>query len=289
MLSEPPGNSLDASDGQVDRCDPAEAHSDAPGLKSISELGPLDDEKPQVIVYRQEGTANEIGLAIVLAVYRGCLTKQGGKLVVRASKATAYPIPAECTRRVHAAVLEPHGENWCTSCAAPVLLLDPINAILGELSASCSATQARMHVQLSEGSQQDWVAMAAMTPPHIQGHVPENMENADVSAPDQRVSGVLSFNDRSFMRANLDGECIKFLQSLPDLYKSKGLDFIHDGFVKLPGGAKEKWAELVTRAPSYFLEVLKQSKGYAFSKGVHLKLTELLPSNGDFDNKWSLR
>ena len=259
----------------------AEQRSDnAPGLSSVAEFRPLDDANPQVIVFFREGMDHKPGLAVTLTVFRGAITKKGDKLVVRTSKAATSPLPCASTRRVHAVMLEQNaaGATWCASCASPVLLLDPVNCIFGQLTAESKATQTRMHVQLTQASLEDFNRMASARLPRVELQANgASSEDHEVSGQGQAAPEELTFNDRSFSRATLQTECERFMEALRGSYECKGWGFVKDGHVFLPGKKKEKWTDLLARVPSFFLDRLKQSKGFAFSKAVHLRLMELMP------------
>ena len=259
------------------------------GLSAVVDFKPLNDAAPQVLVFQRPGLDAKPRLAVTLTVFRGCITKQKGKEVVRTSKASATPLPATSTRRVHAVVLDERNDGdstWACSCASPVFLLDPVNNILGELTAETKPTQTRLHVKLSNCSLNDLEKLASAEIPCINLEIPEDETAASAPAPSHcPAPQTLQFTDRSFSRAMLSVECAKFLRSLAELYESKGLGFVDSGYVLLPGKKKEAWSSLIERVPSYFLERLKTAKGYMFSKGVHLRLMEFLPSKGHWDQQ----
>ena len=259
----------------------------AAGLCSVEEFRPLKDADPQVLVFWREGVDEKPGLAITLSVFRGAITKQGEKMVVRTSKAAVSPLPAASARKVHVVVLEKTAKSdtgqdlWTASCLSPVLLVEPVNCILGQITAQCQASQTKMHVLPAQASLQDLqnVAEAGARPPRVEipaGAAPAAEEVEETGRPNT----ALSFNDRSFVRSTLETEVAKFLRALSDMYDAKGLGFVKDGYVILPGKKKEKWLDVITRVPSYFLERCKQLKGFAFSKQVHLRLVEYLPTKG---------
>ena len=257
----------------------------ASGLCKVEEFRPLKDSDPQVIVFWRDGVDEKPGLAVTLTCFRGAITKQGDKMVVRTSKAAASPLPLSSTRKVHAALrAKTEGETtWTASCASPVLILDPVNCILGQITATCKATQTRMHVLPAEASLQDLERIAGARLPRVDmpaessAKIPSEVPGGPVQPTDPVV---LCFNDRSFARSTLETEVSKFLNALVGVYDAKGLGFLQDGYVMLPGNKKEKWSDLVTRVPSYFLDGCKQLKGFAFSKQVHLRLMELMPTKG---------
>ena len=105
------------------------------GLMAVEAFRNLSNENPQIVVFQRQGIDAAPGLGVVLTVFRGCLTKQGGKLVVRTSKPSASDLPVASSRRVHLAVLSAGDRELCfqASCISEVLLLDPVNTIYAEV------------------------------------------------------------------------------------------------------------------------------------------------------------
>ena len=101
------------------------------GLMAVEAFRNLSNENPQIVVFQRQGIDAAPGLGVV----RGCLTKQGGKLVVRTSKPSASDLPVASSRRVHLAVLSAGDRELCfqASCISEVLLLDPVNTIYAEV------------------------------------------------------------------------------------------------------------------------------------------------------------
>ncbi|CAE7714428.1 FEN1 [Symbiodinium sp. CCMP2592] len=253
------------------------------GLQAVQAFRHLSDENPQIVVYQRKGIDAAPGLGVVLTVFRGSLTKQGDKLVVRTSKPAATDLPVSSTRRVHLAVLSEGDRELCfhTSCISEVLLLDPVNTIYAEVRAKCQASQTRLHVQLDASTANDSKRMGKKVLPQVTGdELPETETAAQPASAAADVTVV--FNDRSFMRAELEQACIKFMKGLLEMYTSAGQSWVVEGYVTLSKGKnlKQKWDVLLASVPSYFLSLFSKQKGYAFSKSVYAKLSELVPKEG---------
>ena len=251
------------------------------GLSAVQSFRNLDDRNPQIIVFQRHGVDSELGLAVVLTVFRGSLTKQGEKLVVRTSKPAAADLPASSTRKVHVAVLEKDesSHSWFASGLSHVLLLDPVNSIFAEVRAECKVTQTRLHVRLDETTSEEIRLLGKRQLPHIDKPVPE------VAVAGRVMTKEMQFNDRSFMRSALEAECRKFFGGLVDLYAAKGVGFVKDGYVQVAKGRTLKWEDLLARIPGFFLSGFKNQKGYAFSKAVYQHLIPLLPDTGGFSDQ----
>ena len=72
----------------------------------------------------------------------------------------------------------------------------------------------------------------------------------------------------------------KFMDLLPLQFEKSGVQLVDsDGNCKLKAG-KVPYAELASRTSSYFEIVLKDSKGWNYSKAVLNKFSDLLPTEG---------
>ncbi|CAE7037389.1 FEN1, partial [Symbiodinium sp. CCMP2456] len=251
------------------------------GLLPLQAFRNLSDVNPQIVVFQRKGIDAAPGLGVVLTVFRGSLTKQGDKLVVRTSKPAASDLPVASTRRVHLAVLSESDSELCchTSCVSEVLLLDPVNAIFAEVRGKCQASQTRLHVQLDASTAKDIKRMGKKVLPEVTGdEVPENEAQPASTAPDV----TLVFNDRSFMRAELEQACIKFMKSLLEMHTSAGHCWVVEGYVMLSKAKniREKWEVLLAKVPSYFRGIFFKLKGFAFSRAVYGRLFDLVPKRG---------
>ena len=111
--------------------------------------------------------------------------------------------------------------SWSASCVSPVLLLDPVNYIFGQIAAECKTTQTRIHVLPTQASLCDIARVAKAHLPHV-GLTPGAAEHAGPN--DVAAATELTFAERSFARATLQTECEGFMTvmcGLREMYDAK--------------------------------------------------------------------
>ena len=121
--------------------------------------------------------------------------------------------------------------------------------------------------------------------------IPEAEEAAE-AAPMEAPTGELQpqslqFNDRSFMRTGLSAAINRFMTAIEEIYRSKGHPFVDPGgFVHFDNKKSVKWALLVQQIPGFFQLEFQNAQGHRFSRQVHAKLGQLVPTgiSSDFLN-----
>ncbi|CAE7632210.1 unnamed protein product, partial [Symbiodinium necroappetens] len=228
------------------------------GLLKVKAFRPCSKEcDAQILALRIEDT---VQLAITLAVFRGAVVRNPKKpeaTRIRTSKPIPVPLQAEYAKLLHCVRLE-HDDSrdeYTCSCISDVLMVTPVNTIIGEVHGQVSCSSLRLHFKLSDASK---AALAML--PNID--IPTLRENSGAQASEDRAdvgldqSAMVSFNDRSFSRTSLDANCKLFLERVLREYRSKGTP---------------------VEVPSYFLQLLRDSKGFRFSSSVFNHLKVLLP------------
>ena len=261
------------------------ASADDVGLRPVCSYRPNRVPKEsQVVAVMVDGS---VQIALILSVYRGSIVRKAGAAEfgkVKTSKPVASELPAAATRMVHLSLMsyDKMAEAWVTSCVASPLLVNPVNAIHGELSTkSIRASSTRLHVVLTaaaEGAlhkiQQGKVGMPFLH----DADIAKEAEEAGPENPEPVSATPVMFNDRSFMRRNVEDALPRFFKGLRNAYKDKGMDFVVDGHVTV-GGQKILWEDILRRIPGYFLHSCGDLQGYKFSHTVHNQVMQLLPKS----------
>ena len=185
------------------------------------------------------------------------------------SKPVASGLEASCTRLLHVAPLLRLSDHWVTNCASEPWIIDPVNAVQGELSSqTIHASATRLHIFLSPASD---TALQKMRDGVLR--VPEMREGDSKElplAPEIPESGTRVYAAGSFMRRDLEKAVTSFMQGLRLEYEEMDLAFMQpDGAVKI-GASTHQWTHILQRIPDYFLHVLKdyalQTKTRRFPK-----------------------
>ena len=250
------------------------------GLLKVTTFRPCSKElDAQILALRIEDT---VQLAITLVVFRGAVVRNPKKpeaTRVRTSKPIPVALQADYAKLLHCVRLDydRSRDEYTCSCISDVLMVTPANTILGEVHGQVSCSSLRLHVKLPEASKAALAMLQNM-------NIPTLRENSGAEASEDHAAlgidnaAAVSFNDRSFHRSSLDSKCKLFLEKVLREYQSKGTP-VEDsrGFVLLRSKAKVAVSELIQQVPSYFLQVLRDSKGHRFSSAVFNHLKVLLP------------
>ena len=230
----------------------------ADGLLPVQNFWPcFHEEKAQVLLC----TGGMV--CCTLSVYRGALLKSASNgAKVRASKPFPSELPAICCKRIHAVELEylEDKNEWIGSNCHPVHILDPVERVLGQLCVEeIKRSSVRLHLRLTGASQEavkqapkNKEAAAAMMGPAEEKTEPAAA--AAAAAPDVEAPAKWQFTDRSFTRASMEGNVMKFLRGLnAQLEKLECALTDEHGNVEL-NGHKHSFETVVQQAPSYFLQ-----------------------------------
>ncbi|CAE7790768.1 unnamed protein product [Symbiodinium sp. CCMP2592] len=259
-----------------------QVHKNDPGIHAPDVYFPAGD-RVQLIAFLLE---DRVAVGLVLSAFRGSLVKRpNGKGAADVIVKTARPFPDELpsvsTKLVHVAECiydEKHSE-YCTSCAARCLLVDPVNCIYGQLTVSASKpSQTRMHFRLSPASMESLRLLKLRGRLPVQP-LPEVAEGEDDAAaePEEPDAPSQVYHDRSFMRASMPVQARKFMSDLESLYRRKGWPFVESGMVYLSQTKSESWSVLLDRIPGFFEQEFQKHQGYRFSRAVHAYLQTLIP------------
>ena len=254
------------------------------GLHPVAEYKPCDCESTsQILAVRIDG---RVQVCITLCVFRGSIVRNPKTQAqrVRTSKPIPVPLQAEYAKLLHIVRLDldDSRQEYLGSCLSDVLMVSPLNIVLGEVHGQVSASSLRIHVKLSEASLAALKQLEKIDIPMLRDDAMQQVrEQAAVPGPE--TAAAVSFNDRSFMRSSLDS-CKIFIHKMLQEYKAKGAPVEDsDGLVTLRTKAKVAVSDLIDQVPSYFLKLLPNDKGYRFSSAVFSHLKVLLPDRRAWD------
>ena len=249
------------------------------GLAAVEFYHPeRGDGKHQVVALNYD---NRVQVGLVMSCFRGCSVRKKGQaqVQVRASKMFAGHLPASSTKLLHVARLQydkTHNE-FTVSLAEQCWAMDPVATVLGELSV-LQAT--RLHVRLSEAAHGALEGLGRATLPKVPAMPAGPAEPVATVAPEPADSTLL-FTDRSFSKANMPSQVIKFFQGLERDFREAGSPFVTDsGMVSLHGNRQCPWESLLQRIPTLLFASFDTLQGYRFSQAVHRQLVACLPSKG---------
>ena len=266
-----------------------------PGMTPPEAYFPPKDARFQVVAYLTEGV---VRVGLITSAFRGAVAKKRGSDVTTVRTARPFPedLPCSSTRLLHIAVCiyNKSTAEYRTSVAQRCTLQEPVNSVYGQmLVASSRVTATHLYFKLSQASA---AALRLLCdgdglPLEPVPDIPEVDETTAAAAsaaadaepePEHKESPSLQFNDRSFMRASLANATKTFLLALEEIYRKKGYAFVDAaGMVHLENGKtplSSSWQHLVQRVPGYFQVEFQNYGGHRFSRAVHAKLKELIPS-----------
>ena len=238
-------------------------NDDDPGLSSPDTYRNGKDLKdPQVLLLQggQETPAFRLGVA--LSIFRGSICRKQSSVnavQVRISKPSADPLPSACTRIIHVAPLTFNSGSgtWVTSCTELPVVLDPVNAVCGELvTTTVHASDTRLHVVLSAAFElllQQLRDGKLRLPKALSETTGDTVQSSEALHPEQ----TRTFTCTSFMRREIEATVPSFLCGLREEYDAKNLSFV-DGEGKIKIGSKaHSWTDVMASAPGYFLHTCK--------------------------------
>ncbi|CAE7364026.1 INVS [Symbiodinium sp. CCMP2592] len=258
-----------------------------PGLSPPTTYFPCGKDRFQIVAHLWGG---QVGIGLILTVFRGALVKKpnSSELTVRTARPFPDDLPCASTRMVHIAgcIFNPTTAEYATSCAELCMLCEPVNCIYGELSlAAWRSTKTQLLFRLTPAAAAALKILQAEKKLPIQP-IPETTEQTeeDTAAPAPAMSepSDLQFNDRSFMCQGLAQATSKFLLALEECYRKKGFAFVDasTGLVHFEKVKSTPWKDLVQRVPGFLQVEFAGLQGHRFSRAVHSKFSQLLPTNG---------
>ena len=244
----------------------AKASAEDSGLRPPSAFRPPVDMKVfsfQVLLIKGAalkagGQSKKVLVCCVLAAFRGSLMKtKSGNSTVRAGKPSPAALPAGSTRVLHACELLPGDEpgRFSTSAAAPPLVFDPTNCVLGELTVeSVLRSGRRLHIALSAAALRavNHLASSKTSLPEMPPGDAEEMEGSDGPVADPSQPKQCTFNESSFTKTTLRAKVKEFLEGVKTAFAELKIPMTNaEGKVEISSTLSVAWTDLCDRTATY--------------------------------------